>query len=167
MEKDSQHPATVQYVDKDFAVISLDETGHLTVISTTTHLNETFRFDSEKLRVGINLTVTVTDPNCEDLGARPLVAWSLVTTKRECTTSEYRGRKHHYKVGDLVTAKVKTVKPSHVLLELKRGVIGTVHVSQIQEISNVGSFPTSSLKVGTEVKGRVIGAREVRGHGQV
>ncbi|XP_036412886.1 protein RRP5 homolog isoform X2 [Colossoma macropomum] len=166
LEKGFQHTATIQYVDKDFAVISLGDTGHLTVVSTTTHLNETFRFETEKLTEGSNLTVTVTDPSSEELQGRPLVAWQLVgsTTKRERTTYENRGVKHSYNVGDLVTAKVKTVKPTHVIVALTEGITGSVHVSEIQESPKVGSFPTSSLKVGTEVKGRVIGGREVRGH---
>ncbi|KAI4899783.1 hypothetical protein NFI96_011797 [Prochilodus magdalenae] len=166
LEKGSQHAATVQYVDKDFAVILLGDTGHLTIVPTTSHLNETFRFESEKLTEGSNLKVTVTDPNSEDLKGRALVAWQQIggTAKRERTTSESRGTKHGYKVGDLVTAKVKTVKPTHILLDMEGGITGSVHVSEIQESPKVGSFPTSSLKVGAEVKGRIIGGREVRGH---
>ncbi|KAL7845723.1 hypothetical protein AOLI_G00239150 [Acnodon oligacanthus] len=166
LEKGSQHTATIQYVDKDFAVILLGDTGHLTVVSTTTHLNETFHFETEKLTEGTNLTVTVTDLNCAELQGLPLVACQLIgsTTKRHCATYENRGVKHSYNVGDLVTVKVKTVKPTHVVVDLKEGIIGNIHVSEIQESPKVGSFPTSSLKVGTEVEGRVIGCREVHGH---
>ncbi|KAL7852604.1 hypothetical protein SRHO_G00183890 [Serrasalmus rhombeus] len=166
LEKGSQQSATVQYVDKDFAVILLGDTGHLTVVSTTTHLNETFRFETEKLTEGRDLTVTVTDLNCAELQGRPLVACQLVgrTTKRHRTTYEKGGAKSSYKVGDLVTVKIKTVKPTHVVVALEEGITGNVHVSEIQESPKVGSFPTSYLKVGTEVKGRVIGCREVRGH---
>uniref|UniRef100_A0AAR2JIK4 Protein RRP5 homolog n=1 Tax=Pygocentrus nattereri TaxID=42514 RepID=A0AAR2JIK4_PYGNA len=161
-----QSYATVQYVDKDFAVILLGDTGHLTVVSTTTHLNETFRFETEKLTEGSDLTVTVTDLNCAELQGRLLVACQLVgrTTKRHRTTYEKGDAKCSYKVGDLVTVKIKTVKPTQVVVALEEGITGNVHVSEIQESPEVGSFPTSYLKVGTEVKGRVIGCREVRGH---
>uniref|UniRef100_A0AAR2JGU7 Protein RRP5 homolog n=1 Tax=Pygocentrus nattereri TaxID=42514 RepID=A0AAR2JGU7_PYGNA len=166
LEKGSQQSATVQYVDKDFAVILLGDTGHLTVVSTTTHLNETFRFETEKLTEGSDLTVTVTDLNCAELQGRLLVACQLVgrTTKRHRTTYEKGDAKCSYKVGDLVTVKIKTVKPTQVVVALEEGITGNVHVSEIQESPEVGSFPTSYLKVGTEVKGRVIGCREVRGH---
>ncbi|KAL6481580.1 hypothetical protein MHYP_G00096600 [Metynnis hypsauchen] len=166
LEKGSQQSATIQHVDKDFAVILLGDTGHLTVVSTTTHLNETFRFETEKLTEGSILTVTITDLNSAELQGRPLVACQFVgsTTKQHRTTYENRGVKHRYNVGDLVTVKVKTVKPTNVVLALEKGITGNVHVSEIQESPEVGSFPALSLKVGTEVKGRVIGCREVRGH---
>ncbi|XP_072513962.1 protein RRP5 homolog [Salminus brasiliensis] len=165
LEKGSQHTATVQYVDKDFAILSLEDTGHLTVVSTTTHLNETFRFESEKLTVGSSLTVTVIKPKCRELGGQALVAVaSRLMTTRHRTTSESMGPKHSYSIGDIVMAKIRTIKPTHVLVDLKDGISGSIHVSEIREEPKLGSFPTSSLKVGTEVKARVIGGREVRGH---
>ncbi|XP_060716290.1 protein RRP5 homolog [Tachysurus vachellii] len=156
---DSQHTATVQYMDKDFAVISLGNTGHLTVILTSDHLNETFSSDSEKLTVGRNVTVSVTDPCCEHLGGR-----ALVVKQAKSSASRNRGGVHKYKPGDFVTAKIKTIKPLCVLVTLPDGVTGSVHVSQISESPKVGGFPTSSLKVGAEVKGRVIGARDIHNH---
>ncbi|XP_062865750.1 protein RRP5 homolog [Trichomycterus rosablanca] len=164
LKEGSQHTATVQFADKDFAVVSLGDAGHLTVVPVTTHPNETFRFESEQLSVGRDLAVTVIEPNSEHLGGRALVNWQLVTAKRERRTSECKGEKHTHKVGDLVTALVRSVKPACVLVTLPDGITGTVHVSQISESPKVGSFPTSSLKAGTEVKGRVIGGREVRSH---
>uniref|UniRef100_W5KDC8 Programmed cell death 11 n=1 Tax=Astyanax mexicanus TaxID=7994 RepID=W5KDC8_ASTMX len=166
LEKGSQHTATVQYVDKDFAVISLGDTGHLTVISSTSHLNEVFRFESEKLSVGSTLPVTVTKLKCKDLGERVLVTVTGKPgpTTRQRTTSESLTPKHSYNIGDVVTAKIRTIKPTHVLVDLKDGVSGSIHVSEIQESPEVGSFPTSSLRVGTEVKARVIGGREVHAH---
>ncbi|XP_034155929.2 protein RRP5 homolog [Pangasianodon hypophthalmus] len=163
LNKDSQHTATIQYMDKDFAVISLGDTGHLTVISSTTHLNEMFRFKSEKLSVGRDITVTVTEPSSEHLGGRSLVEYQL-SPKKKSSTSQNRGEEHKYKIGDFVTAKIKTVKPLCVLVTLPDGGTGSVHVSQVHESPKVGGFPTSSLKVGTEVNGRVIGAREIHSH---
>lgn len=163
--KDSQHTATVQYTDKDFAVISLGDTGHLTVIPTTTHLNEALSFKSEKLFVGRDITVTITEPSSEHLGGRALVDYQLSTKKGKWSTlSQKRGDRNKYKIGDVVTAKVKTIKPLCVLLTLPDGLAGTVHVSELHETPKIGGFPTSALKAGTEVKGRVIGAREIKGH---
>uniref|UniRef100_A0A4W4H4K7 S1 motif domain-containing protein n=1 Tax=Electrophorus electricus TaxID=8005 RepID=A0A4W4H4K7_ELEEL len=163
LDKCSRHTATVEYADEDFAVISVGNTGHLTVVSTTTHLNETFRFESEKLSVDRNLTVTVTEPSCEDLGGQCLVTWQLRGTRHERGTSESKGQKHCYDVG-LVAAEVKAIKPLHVLVTLPDGDLGSVHVSQIHESPRVGSFPTSSLKIGSKVKARFIGSHEVRGY---
>ncbi|KAK3510814.1 hypothetical protein QTP70_022728 [Hemibagrus guttatus] len=159
LEADSQHTATVQYMDKDFAVISLGDTGHLTVFSTTTHLNEAFPADSEKLTVGHKITVSVSDPCCEHLGGR-----ALVVKQVKSSTSRNRGQEHKYKIGDIVTAKIKTVKPLCVLVTLPDGVTGSVHVSEISDSPKVGGFPTSALKVGTEIEGRIIGARESHSH---
>lgn len=161
LNKDSQYTATVQYVDEDFAVISLGSTGHLTVITTTAHLNETFRFKSEKLSVGHNITVIVTDPSSEHLGGRALVDQ---LSRENHSTSQNGSNEHKYKIGEFVMVKVKTVKPLCVLVTMPDGTTGSVHVSQIHESPKVGGLPTSSLKVGTEVKGRIIGAREINGH---
>lgn len=148
-------------MDEDFAVISLGSTGHLTVITTTAHLNETFRFKSEKLSVGHNITVIVTDPSSEHLGGRALVDQ---LSRENHSTSQKRSNEHKYKIGEFVMVKVKTVKPLCVLVTMPDGTTGSVHVSQIHESPKVGGLPTSSLKVGTEVKGRIIGAREINGH---
>ncbi|XP_058237174.1 protein RRP5 homolog isoform X2 [Hemibagrus wyckioides] len=159
LNTDSQHTATVQYMDKDFAIISLGDTGHLTVISATAHLNETFPPESEKLTVGRKITVSVTDPCCEHLGGR-----ALVVKQVKSSMPRIRGEEHKYKIGDVVTAKIKTIKPLCVLVTMPDGVTGNVHVSEISESPKVGGFPTSALKVGTEVEGRIIGARESHSH---
>lgn len=143
-------------------MVSLGDTGHLTVVPVTPHPNQMFRFDSEQLCVGGDVTVTVTDPSSEHLGGRALVSWQLGTSRRRAADS--KGQKHTHKVGDLVTALVKAVKPTCVLVTLPDGMVGSVHVSQVSETPKIGSFPTSSLKAGSEVKGRIIGGREVRSH---
>lgn len=164
LKKDSQHTATVQYMDKDFAVISLGDTGHLTLISTTTHPNETLRFESEKLSVGRDLTVTVIEPSSKHLGGRALVDHQLAPKKYTHSKSQIRGEEHKYKIGDFITATVKKCKPLCVHLTLPNGVMGSVHVSQVDDSPKVGGFPTASLKVGTEVRGRLIGAQEIHSH---
>ncbi|XP_076839425.1 protein RRP5 homolog [Brachyhypopomus gauderio] len=161
LEEGSQHTATVQYVDEDFAIISLGSTGHLTMVSMTIHLNEVFRFDSEKLSVGQKLTVIVIEPKCEDLGGRSLVARQPSDALHGLGTFKC---KDQYEIGQEVTAVIKAIKPLHVQLSLPGGGVGSVHVSQIQEAPAVGSSPTSSLKIGTEVKARFIGHHDVKGH---
>ncbi|XP_036380286.1 protein RRP5 homolog isoform X1 [Megalops cyprinoides] len=169
LEADSKLSAVVEYVDQDFAVISLGETSQLTLIHTTSHLNE-FRFESEKLSVGKTLTVTVKEPSCEDLGGLPLVSWGSAApsaTKRERKESDSKGPKgpkHTYHHGDTVSGTVKSVRPTSVLVTLDNGVMGSIHVSEIQDVVAAGSFPTSSLKVGSTVTARVIGGKEAHSH---
>uniref|UniRef100_A0A4W5L588 Protein RRP5 homolog n=1 Tax=Hucho hucho TaxID=62062 RepID=A0A4W5L588_9TELE len=160
VEAGSTHTATVQHPDRDFAVISLGDTAQLTVIQTTNHPNETFRFDSEKLTAGKTLTITVTKSSCEELEGLPLVSWELAPPKRQRLISDSKGSKGTYRYGDVVKGKVKTVKPTCVLVTLEDGSTGCVHVSEIQEVVCVGTFPTSLLKIGSEVTARVIGGRE-------
>lgn len=164
MNEDSKHTATVQHMDKDFAVISLGDTGHLTVIPATAHLNEMFHFESEKLSVGRDLTVTITEPSSEHLGGRALVDFQLSSKKCNGSKAQDKGVEHKYKIGDFVTAKIKTVKPLCALVTLPDGVMGSVHVSQVHEPPRVGEFPTSSLKIGAEVNGRVIGTHKIHSH---
>uniref|UniRef100_A0A8C8C0K3 Protein RRP5 homolog n=1 Tax=Oncorhynchus tshawytscha TaxID=74940 RepID=A0A8C8C0K3_ONCTS len=155
----STHTATVHHADRDFAVISLGDTAQLTVIQTTNHLNETFRFDSEKLTAGKTLTITVTKSSCEELEGLPLVSWELAPPISKRLISVSKGSNGTYRYGDVVKGKVKTVKPTCVLVTLEDGSTGCVHVSEIQEVVCVGTFPTSLLKIGSEVTARVIGGR--------
>uniref|UniRef100_A0A4W5NMU7 Protein RRP5 homolog n=1 Tax=Hucho hucho TaxID=62062 RepID=A0A4W5NMU7_9TELE len=164
VEAGSTHTATVQHPDRDFAVISLGDTAQLTVIQTTNHPNETFRFDSEKLTSGKTLTITVTKSSCEELEGLPRVSWELAPPKRMRLFSDSKGSKGTYRYGDVVKGKVKTVKPTCVLVTLEDGSTGCVHVSEIQEVVCVGTFPTSLLKIGSEVTARVIGGREGNSH---
>uniref|UniRef100_A0A8C7PXV2 Protein RRP5 homolog n=1 Tax=Oncorhynchus mykiss TaxID=8022 RepID=A0A8C7PXV2_ONCMY len=164
VEAGSTHTATVHHADRDFAVISLGDTAQLTVIQTTNHPNETFRFDSEKLTAGKTLTITVTKSSCEELGGLPLVSWELAPPISKRLISVSKGSKGTYRYGDVVKGKVKTVKPTCVLVTLEDGSTGCVHVSEIQEVVCVGTFPTSLLKIGSEVTARVIGGREGNSH---
>ncbi|XP_041640703.1 protein RRP5 homolog [Cheilinus undulatus] len=155
--------ALLQYIDNDFAVISLDNTAQLTVIQTTNHLNEIFRSESEKLKVGMSLAIEVIEPSCQGLQGLPLVAWARTTPNRQRTTSENQ-RGHRF--GEIVQGKVKTVKATSIQVTLEDGSTGSVHMSEVLEGSEVcqGSFPTSSVKVGSMVTARVIGGREASSH---
>ncbi|XP_034043197.1 protein RRP5 homolog [Thalassophryne amazonica] len=160
----SKCTATVQHVDGDFAVISLDNKGHLTVIQTAAHLNQIFLSDSEKLKVGTSLTVNIIEPSCEELEGLPLVLWECAAPKRRSLSESGTGSKHCF--GDIVRGKVRSVKPTYVKVMLEDGTTGWVHVSQIVETAEIclGSFPTSTLKVGSTVTARVIGGREATSH---
>ncbi|XP_077102303.1 protein RRP5 homolog [Siphateles boraxobius] len=162
LTKDSKLSATIQYTDKDFAAVSLGDTGHLTIILLQTHLNNIL--DSKKFSVGSHLNVTVEDPSSEELGGFPLVAIQHPDTKHKQPKSKSQGPSRELILGEVMTVTVKKVKPMNVLVTLPSGTTGSIHVSEIEESPAVGSFPTSSLKVGTEVEARVIGGHTVRGH---
>lgn len=156
----------VQHTDKDFAVISLDDTAQMTVIQTRYHLNEVALFESEKLKAGMSLAVEVIEQNCQELQGLPLVSWKRTAPKRQRTTSENQAGSKGHRYGDTLQGKVKTVKPTCIQVTLDDGSTGCVHVSEVMEAENVslGSFPTSSVKVGSVVKAMVIGGREVSTH---
>ncbi|XP_042340555.1 protein RRP5 homolog isoform X2 [Plectropomus leopardus] len=161
----SKYTAMVQYIDKDFAVISLDGTAQLTMIQTSSHLNEVFLSESEKLKAGMSLAVEVIEPSCQELQGLPLVSWERSAPKRERTTSENLGSKGPA-FGEIVRGKVQTVKPTSIQVTLEDGCKGSVHVSEVMEPTEVcqGSFPTFSVKVGSTVTARVIGGREASSH---
>ncbi|XP_029285082.1 protein RRP5 homolog isoform X2 [Cottoperca gobio] len=162
----SKYTVMVQYVDKDFAVLSLDDTAQLTAIQTSNHLNEIFLSESEKLKAGMSLAVEVIEPSCQELQGLPLVSWERSGPKRQRTISENLTSSKGHCFGDIVRGKVRTVKPTSVLVTLEDGSTGSVHVSEVVEVTKVcrGSFPTSSVKVGSEVTARVIGGREASSH---
>ncbi|KAG8015141.1 Protein RRP5-like protein [Nibea albiflora] len=161
LSEGSKYTAIIQHIDKDFAVISLDDTAQLTVIQTRSHLNEVSLFESDKLKAGMNLAVEVIEPSCQELQGLPLVSWQRTAPKRQRTASE---KGHCF--GDIVQGKVRTVKPTSIQITLEDGSTGSVHVSEVVEVSEVcqGYFPTSSVKVGSTVTARVIGGREASSH---
>ncbi|XP_016326215.1 protein RRP5 homolog [Sinocyclocheilus anshuiensis] len=161
LEKDSKLTATIQYTDKDFAVVSLGDTGHLTIIPTRTHLNDIL--NSKKFLVGSCLNVTMEEPSSEELGGLPLVECQKQDATRGTQKREQRKSKRT-DLGEVMTVTVKKVKPMDVVVMLPSGTAGSIHVSQIEESPVVGSFPTSSLKVGSKVEARVIGGHTVHGH---
>ncbi|KAI1896821.1 hypothetical protein AGOR_G00098810 [Albula goreensis] len=171
LRADLKQSATVEYIDQDFAVISLGDTGQLTMVHTTTHLNE-FQFESQRLSVGKTFIVTVKEPSCEELGGLPLVARGLETPfkkrqEKKNPVSDSKapaGSQQSYCTGERVTAVVKSVKPTMVLVALENGNKGVIHVSEIQDVAKQGSFPTSSLKVGSTITARVIGGKQMQSH---
>ncbi|XP_051982643.1 protein RRP5 homolog [Xyrauchen texanus] len=163
LEKASEHTSTIQYADRDFAVVSLGHTGHLTIIPLLTYLNDIYHHVSEKFSIGSHLNVTVLDPSSEELGGLPLVAYQNLKARPEQTRSNSKDSGPH-SIGEVMTVKIKKVKPMGLLVTLPSGTTGSIHVSEIEESPAIGSFPTASLKVGTEVKARVTGGRTVRGH---
>lgn len=156
--------ATVQHVDDDFAVVSLHDTAQLSIIPTRTHLNQVFLSESGRIKPGTTVDVEVVDAACEELQGLPLLAWSR--RPRQSAGSEKPPDSIGYCYGKILQAQVKTVKPTCVLLTLGDGSTGRVHVSEVVEPKNVrlGSFPTSSVKVGSTVTARVIGGREASSH---
>ncbi|XP_034095029.1 protein RRP5 homolog [Gymnodraco acuticeps] len=158
----TKYTVMVQHVDKDFAVISLEDTAQLTVIQTSRHLNETFLTDSERLKAGMCLAAEVIEASCEALQGLPLVSWARSAPNRQRTVSENLTSTKGHRFGDIVRGKVKKVKPTSIMVTLEDGSTGSVHVSEVGEVADVleGSFPTSSVKVGSEVTARVIGGRE-------
>uniref|UniRef100_A0A3B5AQX1 Programmed cell death 11 n=1 Tax=Stegastes partitus TaxID=144197 RepID=A0A3B5AQX1_9TELE len=166
LTEESKHTAMVQFIDKDFAVVSLDNTAQLTVIQTSSNLNDVLLSESEKLKAGMTLAVEVLEPSCEQIQGLPLVSWERSAPKRQCTTSESLTGSNGHCFGELLKGKVRTVKPTCIQVTLEDGSTGSVHVSEVIEPAEVslGSFPTSSVKVGSVVTARVIGGREASSH---
>ncbi|XP_066549502.1 protein RRP5 homolog [Amia ocellicauda] len=172
LQRNAKVVATVQYIEQDFAVISLGESSQLTYILLAAHLNDTFHFESEKLSVGMDLIVTVAEPSSEQLGGLPLVVRGseklpfVSRERRESVSKEANPirSQHSFALDEEVIGTVKSIKPTCVLLALDGGVTGSLHVSEIQENVTPGSFPTSTLKIGSTVTARVIGGKEAKSH---
>ncbi|XP_023571395.1 protein RRP5 homolog isoform X2 [Octodon degus] len=178
LKKGSEHQATVQHVEESFAVASLVATGHLVAFSVASHLNDTFRFDSEKLQVGqeVCLVLKTTEPGVTGLLLAvegPPAKRVLRQTRKDSETvdEEEDGdpalaaepkKKHTLAIGDTVTGTVKSVKPTHVVVTLEGGVTGCIHASRILDDVPEGITPTATLKVGKRVTARVIGGRDVK-----
>lgn len=162
MTEGCKYTADVQFIDQDFAVISLGGTAQLTLIQTRCHVND-IMLESEKLTVGKTLQVEVIDPICEELQGLPLVSWGGgAPPKRSRIPSENQTGSRGHRFGEILQGKVRSVKPTSIKITLEDGSKGIVHVSEVMEPANVhvGSFPTSSVKPGSMVTCRVIGGRE-------
>ncbi|XP_062957884.1 protein RRP5 homolog isoform X2 [Cynocephalus volans] len=178
LKKGSEHQAIVQHLEESFAVASLVETGHLVAFSLTSHLNDTFRFDSEKLHVGqgVSLTLKTTEPGVTGLLLAvegPAAKRTMRQTRKDSETVDEDEevdpalavgtvKKHTLSIGDIVTGTVKSVKPTHVVVTLEDGIIGCIHASHILDDVPVGTSPTTKLKVGKTVTARVIGGRDMK-----
>ncbi|XP_059206896.1 protein RRP5 homolog isoform X2 [Centropristis striata] len=166
LDEGTKYTGLLQHIDKDFAVMSLGDTAQLTVIQTSNHLNEVFMSESDRLKAGMILAVEVIEASCAELQGLPLVSWSRVAPYRNRTISENQESSTGHRFGDIVQGKVRTVKPTSILITLEDGSTGSVHVSEVMEVTDVclGTFPTSTVKVGSTVTARVIGGREVSSH---
>ncbi|XP_028005179.2 protein RRP5 homolog [Eptesicus fuscus] len=178
LKKGSEHQAIVQHLEESFAVASLVETGHLAAFSLTSHLNDTFRFDSEKLQVGqgVSLTLKTTEPGVTGLLLAvegPAAKRTMRQTRKDSETVDEDDegdasmvvgtkKKHTLSIGDMVTGTVKSIKPTHVVVTLENGIIGCIHASHILDDVPEGTSPTAKLKVGKKVTARVIGGRDVK-----
>ncbi|XP_014588443.3 protein RRP5 homolog isoform X1 [Equus caballus] len=178
LKKGSEHQAIVQHLEESFAVASLVETGHLAAFSLTSHLNDTFRFDSEKLHVGqgVSLTLKTTEPGVTGLLLAvegPAAKRTMRQTRKDseavdedeevdATLVVGTVKKHTLSIGDMVTGTVKSIKPTHVVVTLADGIIGCIHASHILDDVPAGTSPTAKLKVGKTVTARVIGGRDVK-----
>ncbi|XP_042312708.1 protein RRP5 homolog isoform X1 [Sceloporus undulatus] len=168
---DSQYEAIVQHVATEHAVASLVGTGQLIAIPVASHFNDTFRFDSEKLKMGQSIRVVL--KTVETGGYGILLAVQGAAKRRAVIRSRHDSEaldetlamvKHSLHMGDVVKGTVKSVKPTHVLVAIDDHLTGSIHASQIVDEVSVGTFPTSLLKVGQKVTARVIGGREIRTH---
>uniref|UniRef100_A0A8C8RBL3 Protein RRP5 homolog n=1 Tax=Pelusios castaneus TaxID=367368 RepID=A0A8C8RBL3_9SAUR len=171
LTENSQHPAVVQHVAEEFAVASLVETGQLTAIPVASHFNDTFRFDSEKLKVGQTVSVTLQTVQTGDhsvlLGVQgPAKRRAFIRPRKESETVEetLAAVKHSLCLGDVITGTVKSVRPTHVTVAIDGKLTGSIHSSQILDDVPIGTFPTSRLKAGQKVTAVVIGGRDVKTH---
>ncbi|XP_010009634.1 PREDICTED: protein RRP5 homolog [Nestor notabilis] len=171
LTENSQHYAIVQHIAEEFAIVSL-ETGQLAAIPIASHFNDTFRFDSEKLKVGQTVSVTLKVAKENDHGVLLAVQGSakknvFVRVRHESETvleEVLAAVKHSLSLGDVVTGTVKSVKPTHVTVAIDDKLTGSIHASRILDEVPIGSFPTFTLKAGQKVTARVVGGRDVNTH---
>uniref|UniRef100_A0A8C4TSZ3 Protein RRP5 homolog n=1 Tax=Falco tinnunculus TaxID=100819 RepID=A0A8C4TSZ3_FALTI len=172
LTENSQHSAIVQHIAEEFAIVSLLETGQLAAVPIASHLNDTFRFDSEKLKVGQIISATLKVVKESDHGILLAVqgrakkdVFVRVRNESETALEEVLATvKHSLSLGDIVTGTVKSVKPTHVTVAIDDKLTGSIHASRILDGVPIGSFPTCTLKAGQKVTARVIGGRDVNTH---
>lgn len=169
LKENSQHSAVVQHVAEEFAIASLVETGQLTAVPVACHFNDTFRFDSERLKVGQTILVTLKTVKTGEHGVLLAVqgpAKAVIRPRKESETFEETLAlvQHSLCIGDTVTGKVKSVKPTRITVAINDDLTGCIHASQILDKVPVGTFPTSKLRAGQKVTARVIGGRDVKTH---
>ncbi|XP_074089895.1 protein RRP5 homolog [Macrotis lagotis] len=176
MKKDTEHRAVIEHLEKTFAIASLVETGQLVAFPVTSHLNDTFRFDSEKLQVGQRVSLILKSTNPSDIGLFLAIESSVkkrtpaLPSIAPDPTGEEPGvvskllEKPTLPIGEMVTGIVKSVKATHVFVTLENGLVGCIHASEILDDVPVGTQPTTKLKVGKTVTARVIGQRTLLTH---
>ncbi|KAM8842414.1 protein RRP5 homolog isoform 2-T2 [Synchiropus picturatus] len=162
LDVDTSYTAIVQHVVGDFAVVSLGNTAQFTMIQTRNCLNQIFMTDG--MKGGMILAAEVVEVSCEELQGLPLVSWKY-TDRKQRTESQSEDKGLH-RFGDILQGKVRTVKPTRVVVSLEDGSLANIHVSEMMEAESltVKSFPTSTVVVGSLVTARVIGGREAVSH---
>ncbi|XP_063291098.1 protein RRP5 homolog [Pelobates fuscus] len=167
LKENSTFSAIVQHIADEFAVVSLDGTGHLAAVPLSSHINDTFRPSSPKLQLGQTVSLTLKTACAEEHGL--LLAIQNVSTKNH-RKSEQKAKKTAVKmaasweIGEVVTGTVKTVKPTSVIVSIYDNLVGFIHVSQIAEDVTVGSYPTATLKPNQSISCRIIGGRDIKSH---
>ncbi|KAM9792618.1 protein RRP5 homolog [Neosynchiropus ocellatus] len=164
LDVSTPYTAMVQHVVGNFAVVSLGNTAQFAMIQTRSHLNQVFTTLTEGVKGGMVLAAEVVEVSCEELQGLPLVSWKY--TDRKQRTESQSDDKDVHRFGDILQGKVRTVKPTRVVVSLEDGSLANIHVSEILEAESltVGSFPTSTVKVGSMITARVIGGREAVSH---
>ncbi|XP_068113609.1 protein RRP5 homolog isoform X2 [Hyperolius riggenbachi] len=160
--ENSTHSAVVQYIAEEFVVVSLEGTSQLAAVPLCRHYNDTFRFDSEKLKLGQTILVKLSSVNADEYGL--LLAVQAGSSARDKSTVAPFLAKQKPSIGAVVTGTVKCIKPTSVVVSLTEDMLGTIHASQITEDVPVGSLPTARLWPNQSVTCRVIGGREVKTH---
>lgn len=161
----------MQHIAAEHAVVSLVGTSRLIAIPVASHFNDTFRFDSEKLKIGqpVMVVLKTTEAGVYEI----LLAVPSPTKKKSMFRSRHESESfqdtlalvtHSLSLGDVIKGTVKSVKPTHVLVTINDNLTGSIHASQILDDVSIGTFPTSVLKVGQKVTARVIGGREIKTH---
>ncbi|XP_061492087.1 protein RRP5 homolog isoform X2 [Rhineura floridana] len=171
LTQNSQHQAIVQHVAAEHAVVSLIGTGQLIAVPVASHFNDTFRFESEKLKMGqsVRVVLKTLKPGGHGLLLAvqgPMKRKAVIRSRHESETLEETSAivKHSLCLGDVVKGTVKSVKPTHVLVAINDQLTGSIHASQILDNVSIGTFPTSVLKVGQKVTARVIGGKDIKNH---
>ncbi|XP_069755491.1 protein RRP5 homolog [Narcine bancroftii] len=164
-----QQSAVVQFVTSDVAVGWLPSSSQLTFIPLTSHLNDTFHFDSEKLSEGqtvaVNLQATTKTHQGIPLSCRRLGVRCRSNRVHEPPEDEAMSEvQHTLCFGDVLSGRVKSVRPTCLLIALPGRVTGFVHASEILDQVSSGMVPTSSHKVGNTVTAKVIRGKEVKSH---
>ncbi|XP_075072317.1 protein RRP5 homolog [Mixophyes fleayi] len=157
---DTKYPAVVQHVAEELAVVSLGDTAQLVAIPLACHYNDTFQFDSEKLHLGKQISVTLKTSDADEHGL--LLAVQNTSSAERPKAGAYVKRKPI--IGEVVTGTVKSVKPTSVTVSITDKLVGTIHSSHIMEEVPSGFIPTSKLHPNQTVSCRVIGGRQVKTH---
>nr|DBA15081.1 TPA: hypothetical protein GDO54_004338 [Pyxicephalus adspersus] len=160
--ENSVHSAFVQYLAEEFAVVALKNTSKLVAIPLNRHFNDTYRFESERLSLGQEISVTLLSVDSDEHGL-PLAVQNTSSEKGK-GRMQLNFASTKPTIGELVTGIVKSVKPTNVLVSITDKLYGTIHASQIMENVPEGTRPTSKLKPKESVTCRVIGGREFKSH---